>query len=399
MLRSKILVLGLARSGRAAIAAALALGSEVIAHDQSTAVDLVGLEGVDAHLGLWSDELLSGVAHVVKSPGVPDEAAAVVAAHRAGIAVISEIELGARLLPNPILGVTGTNGKTTTTALLGAIFEAAEIPVEVAGNIGRPLSSLVGVCRPVGVDRVRALVVPARGCRDAAAAHRGADQSRAGSSRSARHVRGVCRGEAPACLRTSGRRRCRRPPDAGSARCPARQLASSSRETTRFRRSRSSPAPTTARTQLRLPPRRRAAGIDDAAIAKALASFPGVEHRIEEIAVVDGVRYVNDSKATNAAAALRALASFPGVRKHVILGGRGKAEPYDALAAAFEAGDRAYLIGEGSDTCRGVGEARGAVRSSGADSGPGGFAAAPPRRPHEPTSCSFRPPAPRSTSS
>ena len=61
------------------------------------------------------------------------------------------------------------------------------------------------------------------------------------------------------------------------------------------------------------------------------------------------MRYVNDSKATNAAAALRALASFPGVRKHVILGGRGKAEPYDALAAAFEADDRAYLIGESAE--------------------------------------------------
>jgi UDP-N-acetylmuramoylalanine--D-glutamate ligase len=58
------------------------------------------------------------------------------------------------------------------------------------------------------------------------------------------------------------------------------------------------------------------------------------------------VLYVNDSKATNAAAALRALATFPGRRKHVVRGGRGKAEPYGALAAAFEPGDRAYLIGE-----------------------------------------------------
>lgn len=59
-----------------------------------------------------------------------------------------------------------------------------------------------------------------------------------------------------------------------------------------------------------------------------------------------GVRYVNDSKATNVAAALRALASFPGSALHVILGGRGKHEPYEALAAAFKPGDRAYLIGE-----------------------------------------------------
>ncbi len=75
---------------------------------------------------------------------MPDQALPVVAARARGIDVISEIELGARLLPNPILGVTGTNGKTTTTALLGAILGEAGWKVEVAGNIGRPLSSLVG---------------------------------------------------------------------------------------------------------------------------------------------------------------------------------------------------------------------------------------------------------------
>ena len=92
----------------------------------------------------------------------------------------------------------------------------------------------------------------------------------------------------------------------------------------------------------------RAVGVPDEAIARALASFPGVEHRIEEVGELDGVLFVNDSKATNAAAALRALASFDGRRKHVILGGRGKAEPYDGLAAAFVPGDRAYVIGEAS---------------------------------------------------
>jgi UDP-N-acetylmuramoylalanine--D-glutamate ligase len=90
--------------------------------------------------------------------------------------------------------------------------------------------------------------------------------------------------------------------------------------------------------------------VPEAAIAAALETFPGVEHRIEEIATVGGVLYVNDSKATNAAAALRALASFPGRRKHVILGGRGKDEPYGALAAAFDDGDRAYLIGEAAES-------------------------------------------------
>ena len=93
----------------------------------------------------------------------------------------------------------------------------------------------------------------------------------------------------------------------------------------------------------------RAAGIPDDAIAAALRTFPGVEHRIEDVATIAGVRYVNDSKATNVAAALRALASFPGARKLVILGGRGKAEPYGPLAEAFAEDDRAYVIGEAAE--------------------------------------------------
>src|SRR5262249_43504976 len=94
----------------------------------------------------------------------------------------------------------------------------------------------------------------------------------------------------------------------------------------------------------------RAAGIADDAIARALASFPGVEHRIEDVGSVRGVRFVNDSKATNVAAALRALAAFD-EPLHVILGGLGKHESYEPLAAALSAGsgDRAYLIGAATD--------------------------------------------------
>jgi UDP-N-acetylmuramoylalanine--D-glutamate ligase len=94
----------------------------------------------------------------------------------------------------------------------------------------------------------------------------------------------------------------------------------------------------------------RAAGISDDAIARALRSFPGVEHRIEEIAAVGGVRYVNDSKATNAAAALRAIDALRPATLHLILGGRGKNESYAELAAALREGDRAYLIGEAAAT-------------------------------------------------
>ena len=75
-------------------------------------------------------------------------------------------------------------------------------------------------------------------------------------------------------------------------------------------------------------------------------------HRIELVREIGGVRFVNDSKATNVAAALRALASFPDERLHVILGGRGKHESYAPLAAAFRPADRAYLIGEAAERDR-----------------------------------------------
>ena len=122
----RALVLGLARSGRAAQAALEAGGTEVVAADRTL--------GNDEDLSL-----LDGVDVLVKSPGVPGEAPLVAAARERGIPVWSEIELAARLLPNPILGVTGTNGKTTTTELLGAMLGA-----RTAGNVGTALSELVG---------------------------------------------------------------------------------------------------------------------------------------------------------------------------------------------------------------------------------------------------------------
>jgi UDP-N-acetylmuramoylalanine--D-glutamate ligase len=266
------------------------------------------------------------------------------AARAHGVPIVSEIELGARLLPNPLIGVTGTNGKTTTTALLGAVLDAAGWNVEVAGNIGRPLTSLVGavaedswvVCElssfqledvetlrprvavltnlePDHLDRhasfdayetAKLRIFERQGPDDVAVVPRGFGAVPG----EARRVEFAVDDELPAEPRIRGAH------------------------------NRENAAAATAAA--------RAIGVPDTAIARALESFPGVEHRIEEIATIDGVLYVNDSKATNAAAALRALASFSGRRKHVILGGRGKAEPYDALAQAFEDGDRAYLIGE-----------------------------------------------------
>ena len=345
-LPARVLVVGLARAGRAATTALRSQSVEVVAYDADAALDPAGLDAA-VHLGGWDDALLDGVGLLVKSPGVPAEAEPVAAALARGVPVVSEIELGVRLLRNPFLAVTGTNGKTTTTALLGAILEAGAVPVEVAGNIGRALTSLVGHASPdawvvcelssfqledVSTLRPRVAVLtnlePDHLDRHGTFERYGAIKLTLFARQQEDDVAVVPRGFGP--VPGDGRR----VEFAADDPLPAEPRI-------RGEHNRANAAAATAAA--------RAVGVPDEAIARALASFPGVEHRIEEVGELDGVLFVNDSKATNAAAALRALASFDGRRKHVILGGRGKAEPYDGLAAAFAPGDRAYLIGEASE--------------------------------------------------
>ena len=137
-------MVGLARSGTAAVRMLRPHG-EVVAVDSGTP-DVPA--DIDAHLGVDGVDLLDGVGCVVKSPGVPNEAPVIVAARERGVPVLGELELAWRLLPNRFVAVTGTNGKTTTTELLGAIWREAGLPVAVAGNVGTPLSSLVGELEP-----------------------------------------------------------------------------------------------------------------------------------------------------------------------------------------------------------------------------------------------------------
>src|SRR6478735_4792692 len=341
-----VLVLGLARSGKAAVTALRRQGATVTAHDTNAGLDVAGVEG-DVHLGAWDDALLDGVGLVVKSPGIPSAAPPVAAALAREIPVISEIELGARLLANPTIGITGTNGKTTTTALIGAMFDAAGVPAEVAGNIGRPLTSLVGVTAPetwvvCELSSFQLEDVETLHCRIAVLLNLEPDHlDRHGSFEDYRDAKlRIFERQTAADLAILPRGfdavpgEGRRLEFDGGDELPAEPLIPGAHN-------RENAVAATAAA--------RAAGVPETAIAEALRRFPGVEHRIEEVATIAGVRYVNDSKATNVAAALRALASFPGARKLVILGGRGKAEPYAPLAAAFAPDDRAFLIGEATE--------------------------------------------------
>lgn len=347
--RARVLVVGLARSGKAAAEALAARGAAVVGYDRDPEVDAGRLRrlGVEVVTGPEEETLLTGIDLVVKSPGVPGERPLVAGARARGIPVWSEVELGARLLGSPLLGVTGTNGKTTTSELLGAIFRAAGRPVEVAGNVGRPLTSLAGAVGPetwVVCELSSFQLEDVETLRPAIAVLLNLEPDHLD-----RH--GTFEAYASAKLRLFERQG---PEDVavlprgfGPVPGAARRVEFGSDD------------PLPAEPRLPGPHNRenaaaataaaRAAGIGEQAIADALRTFPGVPHRIELVRELRGVAYVNDSKATNVAAALRALASFPGRRRHVILGGRGKAEPYDRLAAAFAPGDRAYLIGEAAE--------------------------------------------------
>ena len=330
---TRTLVYGLARSGEAAATALERQGDEVVRVDHENEDDLGLLLGVDL---------------LVKSPGVPGERPLVVAARQRGIPVWSEVELGWRLLaPRPFVGVTGTNGKTTTSELLGAIFRAADRAVVVAGNVGTPLSSVDApedawiVCE---LSSFQLEDVHELECEVAVLLNLEPDHL----DRHATFER-----YRDAKLRIFERARHKIVPRAlglegiefsADDPLPAEPLMPG-------RHNRENAAAATAAA--------RAAGIDDAPIAEALRTFPGVPHRLELVREREGVRWVNDSKATNTAAARRGVAAYDAPLR-LILGGRAKGEDFVPFAEELPQNVASiYLVGEASDELAAVLDAAG----------------------------------------
>jgi UDP-N-acetylmuramoylalanine--D-glutamate ligase len=336
------LIVGLARSGVAA-ARMLAARGEVLGVDSGRPEVPADLEAFLASDGV---ELLERAACVVKSPGVPNEAPVIARARELGLPVVGELELAWRLLPNRVVAVTGTNGKTTTVELLGAIWRAAGLPVAVAGNVGTPLSALVG---EVGADATIVCEVSSFQAEDAAAfapdvgvlLNLTPDHlDRHGSFEAYREAKLSLFARqtpdqvaiAPDWIELPGEGR--RVP-LGEPPLPADEI----RMRGPHNLENASAAATAA----------LAAGVPGEAIAEALRTFAGVPHRLEELGAVDGVLYVNDSKATNVSAAARAIESFfAGV--HVILGGSLKGGGFEDLREPVaERCHACYLIGEAAD--------------------------------------------------
>jgi len=339
----RALVVGLARSGEAAAFALARRDVEVVAADRDPGIHAGRLAeaGVEVHAGSEDERLLDGVELLVKSPGVPGESPLPASARARGIPIWSEVELGYRLLQaHPFVGVTGTNGKTTTVELLGAIFRAAGRPVAVAGNVGRPLTAFDGMLPP------EAWVVCELSSFQLEDVHELACDVAVLLNIEPDHLDRHASFEAyrDAKLRIFERSRVRVVPRgfgldgiefSTDDALPAEPLI-------RGAHNRENAAAATAAA--------RAVGIGDDAIADGLRTFPGVEHRLELVAEIDGVRYVNDSKATNTAAARRGIAAYAGEPLHLILGGSLKGEPFDELAASLPHTVRSIdLIGEATD--------------------------------------------------
>jgi UDP-N-acetylmuramoylalanine--D-glutamate ligase len=272
---------------------------------------------------------------------VPGDSLLPAAARRRAIPIWSEVELGYRLLADHrFVGVTGTNGKTTTSELLGAMFRAAGVPVAVAGNVGRPLTSFDSGLAPDAwvvceLSSFQLEDVHELACDVAVLLNLEPDHlDRHGTFEAYRDakLRIFERARAKVVPRGSGLDGAE---FAGDDPLPAEPLMPGAHN-------RENAAAATAAG--------RAAGLRDDAIAEALETFPGVPHRLERVAERHGVRYVNDSKATNAAAAARGIATYAADPLHVILGGSLKGESFDELAATLPASVRTIdLIGEATD--------------------------------------------------
>jgi UDP-N-acetylmuramoylalanine--D-glutamate ligase len=328
--------------------------------------------GVEVVLDTDGVALLEGTRTVVKSPGVPREAPVIATALERGIEVIGELELAWRAIPNRFVAVTGTNGKTTTVELLGHVYRTAGEPAAVAGNVGVPLASLAGelesgatvVCeassfqledttafapecgvflnlaldhldRHADLDSYLAakLRVFANQGNDDVAVYNADDPALADTDLGgcARRV-AFCRGAGPDCEVSVSE---------GTIFYDGEPLLLVD-DLGLLGEHNVANAMAAAAAALSM-------GLDRDAVREGLCTFAGVPHRLEQVAEIDGVRFVNDSKATNVASAVVGLRAFEG-GVHAILGGSDKDEPFAPLAGPVrERCVACYLVGATAD--------------------------------------------------
>ncbi|HEX3559431.1 MAG TPA: UDP-N-acetylmuramoyl-L-alanine--D-glutamate ligase [Pyrinomonadaceae bacterium] len=382
----KVLVVGAGRSGVASSRFLAARGALVVLNDRKGFIDwpndALALKG-DGVVKLLAGDvpswLLDQVELVVLSPGVPTRSIPARYAERAGAEVIGEVELAWRFLKGRVVGITGTNGKTTTTTLVGELLKDAGIPTQVGGNIGTPLISLVESSREDGwtvvelssyqLETVREFrptvavvlnLMPDHMDRYETLADYGAAKHRIFRNQTSADVAVLNADDPVVSTWASGL-------EAHVV------MFSTERELEEglFLRGRELVARTwsgervlMSRDEMQLKGVHNvqntlaalAAGLSCGAspdsMRETVRRFAPVEHRLERVAEVGGVTFYNDSKATNVDAAVKAveaLSDEPG-RIVLILGGRGKNAPYAPLAPLVQRHARALvLVGEDAE--------------------------------------------------
>jgi UDP-N-acetylmuramoylalanine--D-glutamate ligase len=383
-----VAVFGLARSGLAAARALTAGGARVAAWDENATARATaaaeGLDLVDLTAADWS-----GFAALMLSPGVPLTHPAphwtVEKARAAGVEILGDIELFARAVAMApehkrprVIAITGTNGKSTTTALIGHVLSAAGRDARVGGNIGigvlglpdmhggavyvlelssyqldltsslKPDVSILLNVSPDHLERhgsmegylaAKRRVLQGQGHGDTAII--GIDDA---------YGQQICTEITAANRRTIWPISARKSIGKGIYALQGRLYDATDgrvKEVADLTAARSLPGRHNWQNAAAAYAAARALGVSIADAVEGLMSFPGLAHRMETIGAIGNVRFVNDSKATNIAAARQAMSSYP--RFYWIAGGRPKSGGIEALADLFPAVARAYLVGEAED--------------------------------------------------
>jgi UDP-N-acetylmuramoylalanine--D-glutamate ligase len=353
---ARVVVVGMAKSGVTAAELLTQKGARVTAVDQNPKPGMLPQE----------ESSFAGADLVVLSPGVPADLAVVEMVRGRGVPVIGDLELAGWFLKGDSIGITGSNGKTTTTAMTGHILQSSGIAAQVGGNIGTPPASLVGTSR-AGQWNVLELSSFQLETADSFHAHIGAalnvtpdhlDRHYTFERYAAAKARlfsnqlpsdfAVLNADDPVTCSYSGAtagvslwfsatRQVHRGAwlHNGQIVLEGEPLMDAAEVPLRGAHNLENTMAAALMAQL--------AGAQPQQIRSAVMSFPGVEHRLEFVRDLDGVAWYNDSKATNVDAALKAIAAFPG-SLWIILGGKDKNSDYAPLAAALKNKARAALL-------------------------------------------------------
>ena len=366
----RVLVYGLGLSGRAAARLLLSRGVAVVAADDKTADpgDLTGrIEMLPSGAGLPE-----GIGAVVVSPGVPLDRPLLAEARQRGLPVIAEVELAFPFLNGPVVAITGSNGKSTTTAMTGGMVRAGGFQVEVCGNIGEPLSDKVdGPPGRVFVVELSSFQIEglvtfkpkAAALLNLSEDHLDRYGSLAAYGDAKRRLFRDQDAQDVAVLNAD---------DAGTTRLDTRAAR---RLFSRLRRvedgchvedgrvievSPGSPdielfhaadvplaGVQNLENAMAAALLARAVGVEPAAIRAALRAFQGLPHRLQKVGERGGVTFYDDSKGTNPGATMKAIEGFADGTVHLILGGRNKGADLATLTPMVRRkARRAYLIGE-----------------------------------------------------